>query len=200
MGMMSRHPRLQDTRRMSLGPLQVLIVNFDETNFSGEIEAEMRRLEEAGTLRVRGHPRRGQEPTRARSRWSAPQAEIAQALLGDGPTEDRELTSDEWAVADAVEPGGAAAIVILEHTWAIPLREAIEARGRPPRRDRVGDSRGARGTGRRAHRLIQRSAIVAPPVVVTTSTAATATNHVSIANPIPITPYCAAEEASACGM
>ncbi len=84
---------------MSLGPLQVLIVNFDETNFSGEIEV------------VRS------------------QAEIAQALLGDGTDEDRELTSDEWAVADAVEPGGAAAIVILEHKWAIPLREAIEGAG-----------------------------------------------------------------------
>ena len=84
-GMMSRHPRLQDTRRMSLGPLQVLIVNFDETNFSGEIEAEMRRLEEAGTLRVLDVARGGQDPTRARSRWSAHEAEIAQALLGDGP-------------------------------------------------------------------------------------------------------------------
>ena len=57
------------------------------------------------------------------------QAEIAQALLGDAPTEERELTADEWAVADAIEPGGAAAVVILEHTWAIPLREAIESAG-----------------------------------------------------------------------
>jgi hypothetical protein len=128
MGMMSRHPRLEDTRRMSLGPLQVLIVNFDETNFSGEIEAEMRRLEAAGTLRVldllvvaKNHEG---EIEVVRS-----QAEIAQALLGDASIEGRELTSDEWAVADAVEPGGAAAIAILEHKWAIPLREAIEGAG-----------------------------------------------------------------------
>jgi hypothetical protein len=113
---------------MSLGPLQVLIVNFDETNFSGAIEAEMRRLEAAGTLRVldilvvaKNH---AGEIEVVRS-----QSEIAQALLGDGPTGDRELTSDEWAVADAVEPGGAAAIAILEHKWAIPLREAIEGAG-----------------------------------------------------------------------
>jgi hypothetical protein len=113
---------------MSLGPLQVLIVNFDETNFSGAVEAEMRRLEAAGTLRVvdilvvaKNH---AGEIEVVRS-----EAEIAQALLGDGPGEDRELTSDEWAVADAVEPGGAAAIVILEHKWAIPLREAIEGAG-----------------------------------------------------------------------
>ena len=113
---------------MSLGPLQVLIVNFDETNFSGEIEAEMRRLEEAGTLRVVDilvvAKNDAGEIEVVRS-----QAEIAQALLGDESTEDRELTSDEWAVADAIEPGGAAAIAILEHKWAIPLREAIESAG-----------------------------------------------------------------------
>ena len=113
---------------MSLGPLQVLVVNFDETNFSGAVEAELRRLEEAGTLRVvdilvvaKNHEG---EIEVVRS-----QAEIAQALLGDGPGEDRELTSDEWEVAEAVEPGGAAAIAILEHKWAIPLREAIEGAG-----------------------------------------------------------------------
>lgn len=113
---------------MSLGPLQVLIVNFDETNFSGEIEAEMRRLEEAGTLRVHDilvvAKSDAGEIEVVRS-----QAEIAKALLGDAPTEERELTADEWAVADAIEPGGAAAVVILEHTWAIPLREAIETAG-----------------------------------------------------------------------
>ena len=37
---------------MSLGPLQVMIVNFEDTNFTGEIEAELIRLEETGTLRV----------------------------------------------------------------------------------------------------------------------------------------------------
>ena len=38
--------------------------------------------------------------------------------------------------------------------------------------------------------------MVAPPVVVTTITAAAATNHVSIAKPMPITPNCAAEGAN----
>ena len=46
------HPRHADTRRMPLGPLQVMVVNFEDTNFTGEIEAELIRLEETGTLRV----------------------------------------------------------------------------------------------------------------------------------------------------
>ena len=46
------HPGHAQTRGMSLGPLQVMIVNFEDTNFTGEIEAELIRLEETGTLRV----------------------------------------------------------------------------------------------------------------------------------------------------
>jgi hypothetical protein len=111
-----------------MGPLQVLVVNFDEANFSGAIEAEMRRLEEAGTLRVldillvvKNHEG-AIEVLRS-------QSEIGEKLLGGKPSEDRELTSDEWAVADAIEPGSAAAIAVLEHRWAIPLYEAIEGAG-----------------------------------------------------------------------
>jgi hypothetical protein len=112
---------------MSLGPLQVLVVNFDEANFSGEIEAEFRRLEAAGVLKVRDilvvtKSDAGEiEVVRSES-------EIAQILHGEEHSA-RELTSDEWAVADAVEPGGAAAIAVLEHLWAGPLREAIERAG-----------------------------------------------------------------------
>src|SRR5262249_4126189 len=46
------HPWCQDTRRMPRGPLQVLVLNFDEANFTGEIRAELARLEETGVLRV----------------------------------------------------------------------------------------------------------------------------------------------------
>ena len=32
---------------------------------------------------------------------------------------------DAWYVADAIPNGTAAAIILLEHLWAIPLRNAI---------------------------------------------------------------------------
>ena len=54
--------------------------------------------------------------------------EIAKTLLGEKRPES-ELTADEWEIADAIEPGGAAAIAILEHLWAISLREAITSTG-----------------------------------------------------------------------
>ena len=36
---------------------------------------------------------------------------------------------DTWYVDDAIPPGTAAAVAILEHRWAIPLREAIRDAG-----------------------------------------------------------------------
>jgi hypothetical protein len=42
---------------------------------------------------------------------------------------------DVWFLADAIAPGTAAAIVLLEHRWAIPLRAAIEAAGDPALED-----------------------------------------------------------------
>ena len=121
---------------MSLGPLQVLVINFDEANFSGEIEAELDRLEAAGTVRVLdvlvvAKTGAGEiEVLRTGDRHSG---KIGHAILGSEEAHavggDGDLSPDEWAVADAIEPGGAAAIAILEHTWAIPLREAIERAG-----------------------------------------------------------------------
>jgi hypothetical protein len=54
-------------------------------------------------------------------------AEIgAAAAAGNGSPLD---TADVWYLADAIPPGTAAAIALIEHRWAIPLREAIEEAG-----------------------------------------------------------------------
>ena len=34
-----------------------------------------------------------------------------------------------WSVADVVPPGSMAAVVLLEHRWAIPLRDAVRRAG-----------------------------------------------------------------------
>jgi hypothetical protein len=36
---------------------------------------------------------------------------------------------DVWQTADAIDLGNAAGIMVLEHRWSIPLREAITAAG-----------------------------------------------------------------------
>jgi uncharacterized membrane protein len=39
------------------------------------------------------------------------------------------LDEDVWYVEEAIPPGSAAAVVLLEHRWAIPLRESIRSAG-----------------------------------------------------------------------
>jgi hypothetical protein len=121
---------------MSLGPLQVMVVNFEDTNFTGEIEAELIRLEETGTLRVLdiifvAKSLEGDiEIIRTDDVHSGA---LTQALLGIGSDEAavQEVMEDAdvWYAADAIEPGNAAGIMVLEHRWSIPLRDAITAAG-----------------------------------------------------------------------
>src|SRR3954451_7237536 len=118
---------------MSLGPLQVLVVNFGETHFAGEVEAELLRLEEAGIVRtldllvVTKSPEGVVEIVRPGERHSG---ELGSALLGIGTSlgQDPEA-ADLLDVAEAIAPGGAAAIAVLEHRWALPLYAAIERAG-----------------------------------------------------------------------
>ena len=46
--------------------------------------------------------------------------------LADGHVFDDE---DKWRVADAIEPGQGALIALVEHRWAIPVREAVRRAG-----------------------------------------------------------------------
>ena len=114
-----------------------MVVNFEDTNFTGEIEAELIRLEETGILRVLdiifvAKSLDGDiEVIRTDDVHSGA---LSQALLG--MTDDAAAASeaaledaDVWYAADAIEPGSAAGIMVLEHRWSIPLRNAITAAG-----------------------------------------------------------------------
>jgi hypothetical protein len=38
-------------------------------------------------------------------------------------------TCETWAISDAIAPGMSAAVILIEHRWAIPLQAAISAGG-----------------------------------------------------------------------
>lgn len=121
------------------GPVQVLVIGFEAPSFSGEVLAELTRLRERGVVRLvdvmlveRGddgtfevlEPPPGSDPDLGK---------VAAALLGGGGESDADVPVDEaWSLADAVPPGGVAAVALLEHLWAEPLVAAIgRAGGRP---------------------------------------------------------------------
>ena len=117
-------------------PVQVLVIGFEEPSFSGEVLAELTRLRERGVVRLvdvllveRGHdgtfevlePPPGSDPDLGR---------IAAEVLGGGGDADGDGSPDgAWSLADAVPPGGVAAVALLEHLWAEPLVAAIGGAG-----------------------------------------------------------------------
>jgi uncharacterized membrane protein len=61
------------------------------------------------------------------SEEEAEQAAITGAAEGeDGHVLDE---ADAWYLADAIPPGSSAAVALIEHLWAIPLRDKIAAAG-----------------------------------------------------------------------
>ena len=127
---------------MTIGPTQLLVVAFDDPEFTGEIQAELERLRTSDVVCVLDMlvVHKGADGDLERLEGSGvagADGTIAGALAGLAPEEDDPATGprtpgfpgdngeDVWYVDDAIERGSAAAIVVLEHRWAIPLQEAI---------------------------------------------------------------------------
>jgi Family of unknown function (DUF6325) len=110
---------------MSRGPLQVLVVSFDDAQFTGEIEAELKRLAEAGIVRALD--------VLVVAKSDDGEIQVVRSGEGhDGMLGNAVLGSeapDAWEVGRAIAPGSAAAIAVLEHQWAVPLRAAIQRAG-----------------------------------------------------------------------
>ena len=58
----------------------------------------------------------------------------AGAVAGAIAAEDGAIfdETEAWYLADAIPPGDSAAIALIEHRWAIPLRESIQRAGASP--------------------------------------------------------------------
>ena len=134
------------------GPVQMLVLGFDRVNFDGTIMPELERLKDADVIRlidlmfVRKHD--GELETIQTSDLSTDEAEefgaLIGALIGAGAGEEdlegamaagaAEMADghlidegDVWYVTDAIPDGTSAAIALIEHRWAIPLRDKILA-------------------------------------------------------------------------
>jgi uncharacterized membrane protein len=131
---------------MTIGPVQLLVVGFEGGEFEGEILAELERLRENDIVRlidlvfVRKDDDGNVEKILP-SDLSPEEAEAfgatVGALIGFGAAgeeaaalEDGQVFDEEvWYVDDAIPNGTAAAVALLEHRWAIPLREGIRNAG-----------------------------------------------------------------------
>jgi hypothetical protein len=118
---------------MTLGPIEVVVLGFPENNFTGTILPELAKVVEDGTVSIVDGvfiriDADGAVDTYEFDEIGADSDVSALAALVSGPNG---LISDE-DVAEftaALQPDTAAAILVFEHTWVKPLRDAIADAG-----------------------------------------------------------------------
>ncbi len=139
---------------MALGPVQLLTVGFEEPHFTGAALDELKRLRDHDIVRLIDLLVVAKDDDGTISKIEiADRPELEEygafvgALLGLGAAGDEGMVvgaaagaeamaggkmytdEDVWVLADQIPPGTTAAICVLEHRWAIPLREAIAGAG-----------------------------------------------------------------------
>jgi len=116
-----------------LGPVELLFVEFPGNQFTGEIVPALTDLLERGVIRVIDLAfvaKDGDGNAAAveiedlhddlKDSFSRLVVEELAGLIAEEDVED---------LADALEPNSSAAIMLFEHTWAIPFRDAIAGSG-----------------------------------------------------------------------
>ena len=142
---------------MAIGPVQLIVLGFEQPEFHGEIIAELERLHESGTVRVIDalavyKDAAGEVEVEHLSNLSEAEAvELGSkvgALVGLGIESEEGLVAGAEAGAEAAADGAevfsedsawdvvgeipndsAAALLLIEHHWAVPLRDAVVRAG-----------------------------------------------------------------------
>src|SRR3954470_10474432 len=143
--------------RMAIGPVQLIVLGFPEPDFHGEILDEIERLRQNDTVRVIDalavyKDSEGELTAMHLSNLSEDEAvelgSLVGALIGLGfdGEEGAEVGAqaraeaaadgiaafsdeDAWDVLEHIPNGSAAALILLEHHWAVGLRDAVVRAG-----------------------------------------------------------------------
>ena len=115
-----------------LGPVDWLVVEFPGSRFKGEIAPALDELVEAGTIRVLDLLliKKGEDGSLDFYELS----DLDASELGTLRGYEAELATllsaeDVEAVAEAVEPGSSAALLVWENSWAAPFASAVRRAG-----------------------------------------------------------------------
>jgi uncharacterized membrane protein len=144
---------------VAIGPVQLIVLGFEHPEFHGEIIAELERLKESDTVRVIDalavhKDAEGEIEVAHLSNLTKDEAielgSTVGALIGLGIEGEEGMQAGAAAGADAVAEGNgvhvfsdeeawdvledipndsAAALLLIEHQWAVPLRDAIARAG-----------------------------------------------------------------------
>jgi uncharacterized membrane protein len=142
---------------MAIGPVQLLVVGFNHPDFQGEIRQELQRLRDNDLVRVIDalavrKDADGEVATLHESQLSADEQQAFGALVGGliglgaageegfevGAERGAEAVAerggvfdedDAWDALAEIPPDSAGLLILLEHRWAIPLRDAVARAG-----------------------------------------------------------------------
>jgi uncharacterized membrane protein len=142
---------------MAIGPVQLIVLGFPEPDFHGEIIDELERLRRSDTVRVIDALAVYKDPAgeieamhlsnltedEAIELGSKVGALIGLGFDGEGGAEEGAQAGaeaaadgisvfsddDAWDVLEDIPNGSAAALILLEHHWAVGLRDAVVRAG-----------------------------------------------------------------------
>ena len=142
---------------MAIGPVQLIVLGFPDPDFHGEIIEELERLRQSDTVRVIDalavyKDAAGEIEAMHLSNLSQDEAielgSVVGALIGlgfdgeegaeAGAQAGAEAAADgisvfpedeAWDVLEDIPNGSAAAVLLLEHHWAVGLRDAVARAG-----------------------------------------------------------------------
>ena len=141
---------------MELGPVQMLVLEFDRDRLTGEILPELKRLRDKDIIRLvdlfvvekdEDGRVRAVEASDLTPDEATEYGAVAGALIGFGSAGEEGAeagaqagaeavpegglvdTDEVWYVSDVIPAGSLAAIALIEHRWAIPLRDAVAGAG-----------------------------------------------------------------------
>jgi uncharacterized membrane protein len=149
--------RSKGTEAMAIGPVQLIVLGFNHPNFHGEVIEELERLRESDTVRVidalavHKDPDGEIEVAHLSNLTKDEAVELGTkvgALIGLGiegeegleagaeagaeaAADGVQVFSDQeaWDVLEDIPNDSAAALLLIEHHWAVPLRDAIARAG-----------------------------------------------------------------------
>ncbi len=148
-----RGTALTRAERKERGPVQIIVLGFDDLKLDEELIRELRRLRVLEVVRLVDAVivAKGKDGELVQVKVSDSTQELSQlgdiagALVGLGAEEADSsgqagvssqaeartyLGGDQtWSVADVIPPGSVALVALLEHRWAIPIREAVHRAG-----------------------------------------------------------------------
>jgi Family of unknown function (DUF6325) len=121
------------------GPVQVVVIGYAGGSFDGGVLDQIGRLCGGDAVRLLdllfvARDRSGEvieiQGAEGSAEMVAARGDLVRALFGaDGMPPEGSSSSGEdvWFLADEIPTGTAAAVAVLEHRWAAPLRDAIES-------------------------------------------------------------------------